>query len=278
MKILTPLAAINESDAEPFLVIKPDSYIRNYKDAIPVNTFKEFCDACQGNELYALYSFYHNKVTYAPLNNEPKRMNWPDDVIYHKEGNCVDFAVFMHYFFEIFDIDHVIGFVSFIDIEQAMIRTGHAFPIFQRDNRYWLWNYFGSGYEEFDINGPFVSYDHAIEKTAPYFSVLYSSVMKKDKNMLYAKDCVKTYLNRNDLKFLDKHYNQSYLSQNDILLQSPKIVEVLQQAVKKTQEYHNSIINLDDMHVDYMFRHNPTDFGIKNIFQRFRGIGLIHKW
>lgn len=278
MKILTPLDPINESDVEPFLVVKSDSYIRGYQDAIPVTTFNEFCDACRGNEVDALYSFSYNRVEWESFTDRYKRMNWPDDIIYYKKGNCVDFAVFMHYFFENFDIDHVIGFVSFIDIERAVMRIGHAFPIFKRNNRYWLWNYFGSGDQDFDINGPFVSYDHAIEKTAPYFSVLYSSELRLKSYDSYAKDCVQTYLDRHDLKFLNQYYNQSHWTQDNILTQNPKIREVLDQAVQKAREYHNSIIDLDDMQVQYMFRHIPTDFGIKKVFQHLRGTGLIHKW
>lgn len=252
--------------SEEFIVCKyPDGNLFNNPTHTPVTTFYDFCEVCGYDPLSVLMSFSLNHVSWEQF-GRAKIMNWPENIIANKIGNCVDFAVFMHYYFRHFNIEHGIGFVSFIDIDRMMLRMGHAFPIYKDNNKYWIWNYFGDERIEYsDINGPFNKVPDIMFDAAPYFSVLYNSTLKGDIAQQYSREYDWTYLDERDLAFLDRYLNQTYLTQNDILLQSPKIKKLIERIVLDIEQKKSSS-GIIDITPSQMFRKSPTSDGIKSFF------------
>lgn len=253
-----------------FIVYKyPDRNLFLSPTTTPVTTFYDFCDVCGFDPISVLRSFSFNQVHWEQF-DYAKPMRWPDHIIQHKVGNCVDFAVFMHYYFQFHNIEHGIGFVSFIDTDRLQLRMGHAFPIYKEKNKYWIWNYFGDERIEYsDINGPFDKVPEIMFDAAPYFSVLYNSSTKSDISQQYSREYDWTYLDEKDLKFLNRFENQVYLSQNDILLESPKIRDLIQRIVNDLEERKTSSLDIIDITPAHMFRKYPTEFGIKTFLSKF---------
>lgn len=242
---------------------------------IPVDNFYDFCEVCKFSPLSALYSFVKNHVTWVPIDGHHP-INWPDDIIRKKEGNCVDFAIFMHYLFETFGVDHVIGFVAFMDMERFYFQTGHAVPLYKDGGKYWMWNYFGDQGEAYcDINGPFSSYGEMMNDVAPYFSVLYNSATNLEIQDQAIREYDWTYLDSKQLKFLDRYMNQTYISQNDVLLQSPEIVNLLERCrdtmIDRQKNSHNRYSNdiIDITPPALLFRKTPKENGIKSFLFKF---------
>lgn len=176
-----------------------------------------------------LLSFIKNDVKYEDPQKTGKRpMYWPDDIIRNKVGNCLDFAVFMHFYFQKRGIEHALGFTINIGRTFGQLVEGHSFPIFRSniDGNLWIWNYFAR--KQADINGPFKTYKEIEDEAGPYFSVLYNSETYNLPIGISPRDAVTPVTAIVDEDELKKYIDKAYTSndrrtQTEITNDTPSI-------------------------------------------------------
>ena len=222
---------------------EPDVYVCN---------FEEFCQACDGDAIKALLSFSENNVYWEEpegiglgVNRKPVR--WPDDIIKFRCGNCVDFALFFHFFASAFDIPHSMGFVAFLNSLNGSRQIGHCFPIFQGpDHFYWIWNYHSAGFG--DINGPFETEEKAASEGSIYFSVLYNGLIKVARGEVSAlapRQAFYSIVSQAELeRVVDRKYGHS-VQQIELLAQLPSLRTFNQMVRRAGEDVKGKSIDLD---------------------------------
>ena len=257
--------------------VPPQSSDDNGRRIVTVNDFKSFCEKCGPNPLAALFSFHENKVSWSNL-NVPQYVAWPDDIIKTHKGTCWDFALFVHYFFCHHHINNTIGLVFFLDKVTNERSIGHAFPMFEQDGHYFIWNYFGGSEERSDINGPFSDYEELVDCAASYFNLRYSSMVNGPitKNPRYSHA---DYLIGNDYDIIDRHYGERNLLQADLVNEIPKITQIQEELAAKARKGMKSFIGTppeEPLERTIQFiQPDPRD--VKNYLDSLRRIGKSAK-
>ena len=144
-----------------------------------VGSIHELVEATQGDPIFVLQCFENNMIRWNDLmydssgkvlhvNSKP--IIWPEHLMQIKIGNCVDFAIFIHIYCQIANIQNLCVMLSFIDVENSTKRIGHMFTIFKDDSsgKWYVWNYIDVGYGF--ANGPYNSPYEAIKRAVEYFN------------------------------------------------------------------------------------------------------------
>ncbi len=172
-------------ERKPFILWSKDHPERYGENGIIVRDFDDLCKKTSSETVAEdiLDSFEKSEIHWNGYNGANRPVIWPDELMMWHDGCCLDFAIFAHMIFDYHDIDHAIGFIGYREkIPTGYPLDGHAFVLYIQNSQTYIWNYFGYDTERniayFDINGPFLDYQHALQYVAPYFSVLYQSQTK----------------------------------------------------------------------------------------------------
>ena len=237
------------------------------KDGPPVivTNFEEFLNKSQGNPLIVLLSFNQNGISWEEpgginlgINHKPVR--WPDFIIQHGYGNCVDFALFFHFFASSFGISNSLGFVAFLNRISGERQIGHCFPIFRGvEGAYWVWNYHSPGYG--DINGPFETEEDAASECSIYFSVLYNGILQSSSMMmsdhLVPRKTFYSIVRQEELaQFVDGLYGDN-IQQSKLLQSLPSLRTFAQMVRRAGQDIKGDVI---DMSFDDVIINVSKDF------------------
>lgn len=173
-----------------------------------VRSFDDFCLHVTSPK-EAMISFIMNDMKYEPAQGK-RAMYWPEILMSKKEGNCFDFGVFMHLFFQKRGIEHALGFSLNLGRSSALPIPGHCFAIFRSsiDGNLWIWNYFAQ--RQGDINGPFKTYEEIADEAGSYFSILYNSENYAGpvaSNPREARVPLTAIVHEKELKIIDKAYS-----------------------------------------------------------------------
>lgn len=198
---------------EPFHVYKKiASLVKKATKKEPVDNFDEFCIKMGYDPESVLYTLHYNNLKW---NKEPDGfVFWPDMVIQKKEGRCFDFALFMHYYFQYFNVEHILGFMALINPKTLKTVT-HAFPIYQSHlGKYYVWHFDGEDISESAILGGLDSPFDVLEVFKSIFVDIYDAYKPKNCNFSLGRAC---YMTEEEMKGFDAFKDEENLHQTELL-------------------------------------------------------------
>ena len=202
-----------------------------------VNDFNEFCKEMGYDPISVLYTFHYNHLEW--MTNPTKFVFWPDMIIQQKKGRCFDFALFMHYYFQYFEINHMIGFISLLH-PKTFECTNHAFPIYQNNSgNYDIWQYSGGTEDDLSLSMIFGNVDspfELLEKSKSIFAGLFNIRKIEDYDTRLACTC---YMTEKEMEGFDKFKNKKNIYQQQLLNLTDKhhkMAEQLDQIKQRMQK------------------------------------------
>ena len=233
-----------------------------------VRSFDEFCSHVSSPK-EAMISFIMNGVGYEAAVKK-RTMYWPEILMSKKEGNCFDFGVFMHFFFQKKGIEHALGFSLNLGRSSALPIPGHCFPVFRSpiDGNLWIWNYFAP--KQGDINGPFETYEEIADEAGSYFSILYNSENYAGPIASHPREAripLTTIVREEELQIIDQAYSIKDVRLQDEISGSLPSVQRMQM---QFMDYRDALLKGSPLRrVVELFWPNPAERSIQSMFREF---------
>lgn len=207
---------VNKSDEAFYVYTRMAGFWNKAFKKEAVSNFDEFCDKMGYDPINVLYTFYYNHLKWNTDPNGP--VFWPNMVIKKKEGRCFDFALFMHYYFQHFDVDHIVCFISVLH-PKTLDPLNHAFPIYfdAKSNKYQIWQFDGGTEDDIPDSDIIDGKDSPFELLED-FKVLFIGMICSNQKVAYNPQLGKAwYLDEKEIENLDRFKNRPNIYQIPLL-------------------------------------------------------------
>ena len=182
--------------------------------------FNQFCMYIKTPEDLMKWLIY-NKVIWDRTGNESIDPNdypfsFPDDIIKHKTGICYDIALFVYYFCKRQNIPCRIARIAiYLKLKDSSEYWcwGHITSFYKYNGRFYAFQY-SENEKDSKIEGPYSSWDNAIEEYSKSFYDIYYAYIAKHYKVSDIKGPYKGYVKYEGYKYFDLIYNNHNITQN----------------------------------------------------------------